>query len=85
MKFCLGFFQPSNEMRLRFYAFFKQATEGPNTTKKPAFYDIINRYKWDAWTKCGQMSRTEAMLLYVDELKKVNFVCFFFLINSSND
>ncbi|KAH9517863.1 Acyl-CoA binding domain containing 5 [Dermatophagoides farinae] len=66
-----GFFQPSNEMRLRFYAFFKQATEGPNTTKKPAFYDIINRYKWDAWTKCGQMSRTEAMLLYVDELKKV--------------
>ncbi|XP_027203256.2 acyl-CoA-binding domain-containing protein 5-like [Dermatophagoides pteronyssinus] len=66
-----GFFQPSNEMRLRFYAFFKQATEGPNQTKRPAFYDIINRYKWDAWTKCGQMSRQEAMQLYVDELKKV--------------
>ncbi|KPM03740.1 Acyl CoA binding protein-like protein [Sarcoptes scabiei] len=66
-----GFFQPSDEVRLRFYAFYKQATEGPNLTKKPAFYELVNRYKWNAWKQCGDMSRFEAMRLYVEELKKV--------------
>ncbi|XP_017485250.1 PREDICTED: acyl-CoA-binding domain-containing protein 5-like [Rhagoletis zephyria] len=66
-----GSFQPSDELKLTFYAFFKQATEGPNTTKKPPFYDIVNRYKWDAWKKVGEISRQEAMVLYVEELKKV--------------
>lgn len=67
----LGAFQPSNELKLRFYAFFKQATDGPNETKKPPFYDVINRYKWDAWKHCGSMSKAEAMNYYVEELKKV--------------
>ncbi|KAJ6225823.1 hypothetical protein RDWZM_004368 [Blomia tropicalis] len=66
-----GAFQPSNELKLRFYAFFKQATDGPNETKKPPFYDVINRYKWDAWKQCGSMSKAEAMNYYVEELKKV--------------
>lgn len=58
-------------MKLRFYALFKQATEGPNRTRKPAFYDLVNRYKWAAWQQCGEMDRDEAMKLYVEELKKV--------------
>lgn len=66
-----GSFQPSDELKLTFYAFFKQATEGPNTTKRPPFYDIVNRYKWDAWKKVGEISKQEAMVLYVEELKKV--------------
>lgn len=64
-------FQPSDELRLRFYAYFKQATEGPNHTAKPAFYDIVGRYKWQAWTSLGNMSRDEAMRSYVNELKQV--------------
>ena len=64
-------FQPSDQLKLRFYAFFKQATEGPNDTAKPAFYDIVGKYKWQAWTELGNMSREEAMRGYVNELKKV--------------
>lgn len=46
-----GTFQPSDQLKLRFYAFYKQATEGPNQTPKPSFYEIVNRYKHDAWSK----------------------------------
>lgn len=66
-----GPFQPSDELKLKFYAFFKQATEGPNLTKKPAFYDIVNRYKWDAWKRLDSMDRQTAMDSYIGELKKV--------------
>ncbi|KAK3106577.1 hypothetical protein FSP39_022969 [Pinctada imbricata] len=65
-----GPFQPSYEMMLTFYAHFKQATEGPCTKSKPWSWDIINRKKWDAWNKLGDMPREKAMLVYVEELKK---------------
>lgn len=70
--FFVGTFQPSDELKLKFYGFFKQATEGPNRTKKPPFYDIVGRYKWDAWSKCGEMSKQDAMRSYIEELKKVS-------------
>jgi acyl-CoA-binding protein len=66
-----GPFQPSDELKLKFYAYFKQATEGPNETKKPAFYDIVNKYKWEAWKKLANMSKEKAMESYVEQLKKV--------------
>ncbi|XP_054161756.1 acyl-CoA-binding domain-containing protein 5-like isoform X2 [Oppia nitens] len=66
-----GPFQPSDDLKLRFYALFKQATEGPNRTKKPAFYNIVALYKWDVWTKLGDMDKQTAMNQYIDELKKV--------------
>lgn len=56
---------------LKFYGYFKQATEGPNTTAKPAFWDIVRKAKWDAWTKLGNMDRVTAMHYYVEEFKKV--------------
>lgn len=61
--------QPSNNTMLKFYAFFKQATEGPNTAPKPAFWDLVKKAKWDAWTKLGDMERETAMKNYVDEFK----------------
>ncbi|RUS86519.1 hypothetical protein EGW08_005711 [Elysia chlorotica] len=57
---------------LKFYSYFKQATEGPCTSAKPGFWDVVNRKKWEAWAKLGRMEAEEAMLLYVDELKKVS-------------
>lgn len=56
---------------LKFYAYFKQATEGPNTSSKPPFWDLVRKAKWDAWTKLGNMDSETAMKLYVDEFKKV--------------
>lgn len=59
---------------LKFYAYFKQATEGPNKSSKPAFWDLVRKAKWDAWNKLGDMDAEVAMQLYVDEFKKVNIV-----------
>ncbi|XP_015434160.1 PREDICTED: acyl-CoA-binding domain-containing protein 5 [Dufourea novaeangliae] len=66
-----GAYQPSNEIMLRFYAYYKQATEGPCQQTKPAFWEVVKKAKWDAWTRLGNMSKTEAMNNYVEELKKI--------------
>jgi len=66
-----GSYQPSSAMMLTFYSYFKQATLGPCNQKKPAFWDVIGRAKWDAWNAHGSMSKHRAMELYVDELKKI--------------
>lgn len=57
---------------LKFYALFKQATEGPNSAPKPAFWDLIKKAKWDAWSKLGDMERETAMKNYVEEFKTVH-------------
>jgi len=41
-----GPFQPSREMMLTFYGFYKQATEGKCTIPKPGFWDIVGKAKW---------------------------------------
>lgn len=66
-----GAYQPSNEVMLRFYSYYKQATEGPCQQPKPAFWDLVKKAKWDAWNRLGNMSTTEAMNNYVEELKKI--------------
>ncbi|XP_011700100.1 PREDICTED: acyl-CoA-binding domain-containing protein 4 [Wasmannia auropunctata] len=66
-----GSYQPSHEIMLRFYSYYKQATEGPCQQSKPAFWEVVKKAKWDAWTRLGNMSRTEAMNNYVEELKKI--------------
>uniref|UniRef100_A0A8C6EJL4 Acyl-CoA-binding domain-containing protein 5 n=1 Tax=Microcebus murinus TaxID=30608 RepID=A0A8C6EJL4_MICMU len=66
-----GSFQPTNEMMLKFYSFYKQATEGPCKLSRPAFWDPIGRYKWDAWNSLGDMTKEEAMIAYVEEMKKI--------------
>ena len=68
----LGPYQPSNEVMLKFYGYYKQATEGPCNDIKPNFWDVIRRAKWEAWHKLGIMEEEEAMTRYVDELKQVH-------------
>lgn len=66
-----GSYQPSNDMMLRFYSYFKQATLGPCTQKKPPFWDIVGKAKYDSYKSLGNMPKERAMELYVDELKKI--------------
>ncbi|XP_046682082.1 acyl-CoA-binding domain-containing protein 4 [Homalodisca vitripennis] len=66
-----GSYQPSNELQLRFYAYYKQATEGFNYHPRPSFWEVVKRAKWDAWSKLGNMSKEEAMIHYVEELRKI--------------
>ncbi|XP_010191292.1 PREDICTED: acyl-CoA-binding domain-containing protein 5 isoform X2 [Mesitornis unicolor] len=58
-------------MMLKFYSFYKQATQGPCNIPRPGFWDPIGRYKWDAWSALGNMSKEEAMIAYVEEMKKI--------------
>ncbi|XP_072230209.1 acyl-CoA-binding domain-containing protein 4 [Leuresthes tenuis] len=66
-----GSFQPSYEVMLRFYSLYKQAVCGPCTVPRPGFWDPVGRYKWDAWSRLGEMSRESAMAAYVEEMKRV--------------
>ncbi|XP_058457744.1 acyl-CoA-binding domain-containing protein 4-like [Malaya genurostris] len=66
-----GPYQPSNDMLLTFYSLFKQATKGKCSERRPAFWDVVNRAKWDAWNRLGEMPKEVAMQKYVDELKKI--------------
>ncbi|MBW4934804.1 acyl-CoA-binding protein [Marinobacter sp. F4206] len=63
-----GDFQPSNEMKLEFYALYKQATAGDATGKRPGMMDFVGRAKYDAWAKLKGTSSDEAMQQYIDKL-----------------
>lgn len=58
-------------MMLNFYSLFKQATEGPCKQGRPAFWDVVGRAKYESWKALGEMSREQAMLNYVAELRKI--------------
>ncbi|KAF2885392.1 hypothetical protein ILUMI_20790 [Ignelater luminosus] len=66
-----GSYQPSNELMLRFYALFKQATQGPCKSSRPPFWDIVGRVKYDSYKALGNMSKQDAMKNYVDELHRI--------------
>ncbi|XP_019958747.2 acyl-CoA-binding domain-containing protein 5A isoform X2 [Paralichthys olivaceus] len=66
-----GPFQPSNDMMLKFYSYYKQATVGVCSTPRPGFWDAVGKAKWDAWDSLGNMSKEEAMVAYVDEMKLI--------------
>ncbi|XP_059901191.1 acyl-CoA-binding domain-containing protein 5A isoform X5 [Gadus macrocephalus] len=66
-----GSFQPSNDMMLKFYSYYKQATLGPCTIPRPGFWDAVGKAKWDAWNSLGDMAKEEAMAAYVNEMKLI--------------
>uniref|UniRef100_A0A8C7FN29 Acyl-CoA-binding domain-containing protein 5 n=1 Tax=Oncorhynchus kisutch TaxID=8019 RepID=A0A8C7FN29_ONCKI len=66
-----GSFQPSNDMMLKFYSYYKQATLGPCSIPRPGFWDPVGKVKWDAWSDLGDMPKEEAMTAYVDEMKLI--------------
>uniref|UniRef100_A0A5F8G926 Enoyl-CoA delta isomerase 2 n=2 Tax=Monodelphis domestica TaxID=13616 RepID=A0A5F8G926_MONDO len=57
---------PGNEVKLKLYALFKQATEGPCTTPKPGMLDFVKKAKWDAWNALGSLPKDAARQNYVD-------------------
>ncbi|KAM6951103.1 acyl-CoA-binding domain-containing protein 4 [Aplochiton taeniatus] len=66
-----GSYSPSYDVMLRFYSLYKQAVCGPCKVSRPGFWDPVGRYKWDAWSRLGEMSSESAMAAYVDEMKQV--------------
>jgi acyl-CoA-binding protein len=57
--------RPDDDTLLEIYSYFKQATEGDVTGKKPGAFDFVARAKYEAWEARRGMSRETAMKAYV--------------------
>lgn len=66
-----GSFKPSNEMKLEFYALYKQATEGDVKGKKPGLTDFVGRAKYNAWEGLKGMSQDKAMETYIAKIDAI--------------
>ena len=62
---------PGNDMKLRLYAHYKQATEGDVKGEKPGFTDFVNRAKYEAWAKLAGTSPEDAMKAYIKLVERV--------------
>lgn len=59
---------PGNEVKLRLYALYKQATEGDVTGGRPGLLNPVGRAKYDAWAGLQGTSAEDAEAAYVDEV-----------------
>ncbi|XP_024130011.1 acyl-CoA-binding domain-containing protein 5 isoform X1 [Oryzias melastigma] len=67
-----GSFQPSDDMMLMFYSYYKQATAGPCNFPRPiGFWDSNSKAKWDAWSSLGNMTKEEAMKNYIEAIQLI--------------
>jgi diazepam-binding inhibitor (GABA receptor modulating acyl-CoA-binding protein) len=57
--------QPSNELKLRLYGLFRQARDGDAHGEKPGMFDLVGKFKYDAWSKQKGIPKDEAMRQYV--------------------
>ena len=62
---------PGNDLKLKLYANYKQATEGDVQGDKPGFTDFVNRAKYEAWAKLKGTSSDEAMKAYIKLVERV--------------
>ena len=58
----------SNATKLKFYQFYKQATEGDVTGGQPWAVQVEARAKWNAWNSVKGLSKKDAMHQYIDLL-----------------
>ncbi|XP_076807823.1 enoyl-CoA delta isomerase 2-like isoform X2 [Clavelina lepadiformis] len=63
--------EPGNDVKLKIYALFKQATLGENTTKKPGAFNFVGQAKWSAWHELKKMSMDDAKQEYVNVIEKL--------------
>ena len=62
---------PGNDLKLRLYANYKQATEGDVTGEKPGAFDFVNRAKYEAWAKLKGTPADKAMEDYIKLVDRV--------------
>ena len=62
---------PGNDLKLKLYAHYKQATEGDVNGDKPGFTDFVNRAKYEAWAKLKGTPAEKAMEGYIKLVERV--------------
>ncbi|MDN5203846.1 acyl-CoA-binding protein [Fulvivirgaceae bacterium BMA10] len=58
--------RPSNEVLLKLYALYKQATEGDNNNERPGGFDFRAIAKHDAWAEQNGKSKEVCIQEYID-------------------
>ncbi|KIM67635.1 hypothetical protein SCLCIDRAFT_1112939 [Scleroderma citrinum Foug A] len=66
-----GPIQTSQDDKLEFYKYFKQATIGDVNTTRPGLFDFVGKAKWDAWEAVKGESTENAQKKYVEALIKI--------------
>lgn len=61
----------SNEILLRLYALYKQATTGDVEGDRPGFLDVRGRAKFDAWCGLKGVSRETAAHQYISLVEEL--------------
>lgn len=57
--------QPSNDVLLKLYALYKQATQGDATGERPGGFNFVGAAKYDAWKALNGQSSETAQQEYV--------------------
>jgi len=58
--------RPSNEILLKLYALYKQATDGNITGERPGGFDFKGAAKYDAWASLKDIASEQAMKEYIN-------------------
>ena len=58
----------TNEEKLLCYGYYKQATEGDNTSNKPWGIQLEKSAKWEVWNANKGMSSEEAKTKYITKI-----------------
>lgn len=58
--------KPPNDVLLKIYSLYKQATEGDVSGDEPGMFDFVAKAKYQAWEECKGLSTDESMQQYVD-------------------
>lgn len=66
-----GNINPSNDLKLKLYALYKQATEGDVTGSKPGMFDFVGQAKYQAREAVKGISKEAAMQQYIDAVAEV--------------
>eukprot|EP00039_Didymoeca_costata_P011733 m.166125 g.166125 ORF g.166125 m.166125 type:complete len:327 (-) comp15271_c1_seq2:1520-2500(-) len=61
----------SNQNKLDLYGLYKQATEGDCNEPKPGMFELIKKYKHEAWKKREGLSDVDAKRKYLDTLLQI--------------
>ena len=56
------------DVQLRLYAYYKQATSGTIDTRVSPVYDLRNAFKTNAWMQISHLSINEAKELYISSI-----------------
>lgn len=63
--------RPSNDVLLKIYGLYKQATEGDVSGDEPGMFDFVAKAKYTAWKERQGLSSDEAMQQYIDLIRSL--------------